>query len=79
VIALVRDLVRAVAQVVTARTVLAATWLAAPPCRCGHPRTVHEHYRAGTDCALCGTTPFLRDAAGRPAFRCPRYRRSWRP
>jgi hypothetical protein len=34
-------------------------------CRCGHPRAAHEHYRRGTDCALCGP-----DA-------CPRYRRSW--
>lgn len=32
-------------------------------CRCGHPRTVHEHYRAGTECALC---------------RCPAYHpRGW--
>jgi hypothetical protein len=23
-------------------------------CVCGHPREAHEHYRAGTDCALCG-------------------------
>lgn len=23
-------------------------------CRCGHERTAHEHYRSGTDCALCG-------------------------
>ena len=22
-------------------------------CRCGHPREAHQHYRAGTDCALC--------------------------
>ena len=22
-------------------------------CRCGHARNAHEHYRAGTDCALC--------------------------
>ncbi|RBY75293.1 hypothetical protein DQ238_19900 [Geodermatophilus sp. TF02-6] len=22
-------------------------------CRCGHVRTAHEHYRRGTDCALC--------------------------
>ncbi len=23
------------------------------PCRCGHPHEAHEHYRPGTDCALC--------------------------
>jgi hypothetical protein len=35
-------------------------------CRCGHSRTTHDHYRAGTDCGACG-----------PA-RCPAYRTSWR-
>lgn len=23
-------------------------------CRCGHERDVHEHFRAGTDCSVCG-------------------------
>ncbi|WP_304118504.1 hypothetical protein [Mycolicibacterium bacteremicum] len=23
-------------------------------CQCGHGRAAHEHYRPGTDCALCG-------------------------
>lgn len=23
------------------------------PCVCGHSRSAHEHYRRGTDCALC--------------------------
>jgi len=23
-------------------------------CRCGHPRDAHEHYRAGSECAVCG-------------------------
>lgn len=23
-------------------------------CRCGHPRSSHEHYRPGSDCAECG-------------------------
>ncbi|PKZ63936.1 hypothetical protein CYJ73_19360 [Gordonia terrae] len=35
-------------------------------CRCGHDRAAHEHYRAGTDCALCGTGD------------CPRFRRNSR-
>lgn len=32
----------------------------APACVCGHPQDAHEHYRAGSDCALCD---------------CPRFRR----
>ncbi len=32
----------------------------APTCVCGHVRDAHEHYRPGTDCALCD---------------CPRFRR----
>ena len=23
-------------------------------CRCGHPRQTHQHYRAGSDCGICG-------------------------
>ncbi|MFP5072085.1 hypothetical protein ACLFMI_20765 [Pseudonocardia nantongensis] len=23
-------------------------------CRCGHERDAHEHFRAGTDCGVCG-------------------------
>lgn len=33
-----------------------------PRCRCGHRRSAHEHYRLGSDCALC---------------RCNRFRRDW--
>jgi hypothetical protein len=29
------------------------------PCRCGHASGAHEHYRRGSDCALCS---------------CPKYR-----
>ncbi|GII22417.1 hypothetical protein Pme01_20140 [Planosporangium mesophilum] len=25
----------------------------AGPCVCGHDRQAHEHYRSGSDCALC--------------------------
>ncbi len=32
------------------------------PCRCGHPRAAHSHYRRGSDCALC------------PAGSCKRFR-----
>jgi hypothetical protein len=35
----------------------------ASPCDCGHPRDSHEHYRPGTDCALC------------PPGICQRYQR----
>lgn len=28
------------------------------PCVCGHPRAAHEHYRSGTDCALCDCPRF---------------------
>jgi hypothetical protein len=27
-------------------------------CACGHERDLHEHYRRGTDCALCDCTAF---------------------
>ncbi|MGD3261515.1 hypothetical protein QT366_22665, partial [Xanthomonas citri pv. citri] len=27
-------------------------------CVCGHPRDAHEHYRPGTDCALCDCPKF---------------------
>jgi hypothetical protein len=30
------------------------------PCRCGHGRVVHEHYRAGSDCSLCECERFRR-------------------
>jgi len=36
-------------------------------CVCGHAREAHEHYRRGSDCALCG-------AAG-----CHRFRADRRP
>jgi hypothetical protein len=29
-------------------------------CRCGHPASVHEHYRAGDDCPLCDCTHYRR-------------------
>lgn len=50
-------------------------------CRCGHPRAMHVHYRAGSDCGHCGFAgcakfrktrrPIGRDAAParRPALR----------
>jgi hypothetical protein len=34
-------------------------------CRCGHERRAHEHYRRGSDCAIC-----------KPGI-CRRYRRTW--
>lgn len=32
----------------------------APPCACGHAKQAHEHYRRGSDCALCGCRRFHR-------------------
>jgi len=32
-------------------------WLRRPDsgvCRCGHPKTAHEHWRDGDDCGACG-------------------------
>jgi hypothetical protein len=37
------------------------------PCRCGDPGAAHEHYRAGTDCALCGCDRFRPASRGRHA------------
>jgi hypothetical protein len=34
-------------------------------CRCGHPDRAHEHYRRGTDCALCACPKFKAGAHGR--------------
>ena len=31
------------------------------PCHCGHGRSVHEHYRPGTDCALCDCPTYSTD------------------
>lgn len=31
-----------------------------PTCRCGHGRQAHEHYRRGSDCALCTCRRFHR-------------------
>jgi hypothetical protein len=33
-------------------------------CRCGHGRLAHEHYRAGTECALCPDCRRFRPATG---------------
>jgi hypothetical protein len=33
-------------------------------CTCGHAANAHEHYRRGTDCALCSCPKFR---AGSPA------------
>jgi hypothetical protein len=33
---------------------------AGPTCSCGHPRRAHEHYRRGSDCAMCGCGRFRR-------------------
>jgi hypothetical protein len=30
------------------------------PCCCGHDRELHQHYRAGTDCARCACRRYRR-------------------
>lgn len=37
-----------------------ATTPVANPCRCGHGRDAHEHFRRGTDCAGCDCAHFRR-------------------
>lgn len=34
--------------------------VAGPSCNCGHGKQAHEHYRRGSDCALCGCGKFSR-------------------
>ena len=38
-------------------------------CVCGHAKQAHQHYRAGTDCALCACQRLKRSFAGRLFFR----------
>ncbi|QQD75151.1 hypothetical protein I8920_09775 [Curtobacterium sp. YC1] len=40
------------------RTVLVVD---AVTCVCGHVQDAHEHYRPGSDCALCDCPKFRRD------------------
>lgn len=35
-------------------------------CTCGHAAQAHEHYRRGTDCALCSCAKFRAGAAAKP-------------
>jgi hypothetical protein len=35
-------------------------------CTCGHELGAHEHYRRGTDCALCTCPKFRAGSAPRP-------------
>lgn len=36
-------------------------------CQCGHPAEAHEHYRRGSDCAVCGPADCNRFRASAPA------------
>jgi len=40
-----------------------------PLCRCGHPREAHNHYRKGTDCALCPVGGCIRFRAAEGGWR----------
>lgn len=33
-------------------------------CRCGHPKTFHQHYRPETECSICPTCPRYRPDTG---------------
>lgn len=48
------------------------------PCGCGHAHLAHQHYRKGTDCALCVCQRFTaaRAASRRGLLRLPRRPRS---
>lgn len=46
------------------------------PCVCGHTKAAHEHYRRGSDCALCGAATCGRF---RPASSSGRRRFGGRP
>jgi hypothetical protein len=35
------------------------------PCRCGHGKAVHAHYRRGSDCGSCPCPRYRRYRAGR--------------
>lgn len=39
------------------------------PCSCGHGKQAHEHYRAGSDCALCSCRRFHRPLLTRLGLR----------
>ena len=46
---------RAVTSTVTARVVwLADDLFVLRRCSCGHAHELHRHYRAGSDCGVCG-------------------------
>jgi hypothetical protein len=35
-------------------------------CRCGHHEGAHEHYRRGTDCALCPCARYQKERRKKP-------------
>ena len=47
----------------------AVTRRSGPACTCGHAKDVHEHYRAGSDCALCACTRYTPTAGLRAVLR----------
>lgn len=38
-----------------------------PICGCGHQKSAHEHYRRGSDCALCAAGVCDKFAAAKPS------------
>jgi hypothetical protein len=48
--------------------VVVAVQAAGASCSCGHGRQLHEHYRTGTDCALCSCARYHRPLLRRLGF-----------
>lgn len=49
--------------------------MALRPCLCGHPRSAHEHYRRGSDCAACACLIYR--PVRRPSWYRPGEVTSW--
>ena len=50
---------RAAASGGPARPAMSAAAMA-KPCSCGHGKQAHEHYRRGSDCAMCSCAKYSR-------------------
>ncbi|PRY70407.1 hypothetical protein B0I08_101542 [Glaciihabitans tibetensis] len=48
-------------------------------CVCGHAHEAHEHYRKGTDCAVCGAGQCIKFTLGPPTTAAPQPDTQARP
>jgi hypothetical protein len=46
-------------------------------CRCGHDHDLHQHFRAGTDCSVCGLAGCGRFVGQRGSLLSLRTRLGW--